>query len=94
MGGSATIPLFYLIRQIPARSAIVSPFHCLKNFPCPPFAHGSYWAAKFARVYLAALPALRDETTLLILILVGAVVYAGAILLLFGKGWLRSLVRS
>jgi putative peptidoglycan lipid II flippase len=51
-------------------------------------------AAKFARVYLAALPALRDETTLLILILVGAVVYAGAILLLFGKGWLRSLVRS
>jgi putative peptidoglycan lipid II flippase len=51
-------------------------------------------AAKFAGVYLAALPALRDEATLLILIVVGAVVYAGSILLLFGTGWLRSLVRS
>src|SRR6202008_4011657 len=38
------------------------------------------WAtAKFAGVYLAALPALRDEATLLILIVVGAVVYAGTI---------------
>ena len=50
--------------------------------------------AKFAGVYLAQLPAFRDETTLLVLIVVGAVVYAGSILLLFGKGWLRSLVRS
>jgi putative peptidoglycan lipid II flippase len=53
------------------------------------------WAtAKFAGVYLAALPALRDEVSLLILIVVGATVYAGSILLLFGTGWLRSLVRS
>ena len=36
----------------------------------------------------------RDETAFLLLIVVGAVVYAGSILLLFGKGWLRSLVRS
>jgi putative peptidoglycan lipid II flippase len=53
------------------------------------------WAtAKLAAVYLAALPALRDEVTLLILIGVGAVVYTASILLLFGTGWLRSLVRS
>lgn len=53
------------------------------------------WAsAKFASAYLAALPAFRDETTLLILIVVGAAVYAGSILLLFGTTWLRSLVRS
>jgi uncharacterized membrane protein len=29
-----------------------------------------------------------------VLILVGAVVYAGSVLLLFGRSWLRSLVRS
>ena len=53
------------------------------------------WAsAKFASAYLVALPAFRDETTLLILIVVGATVYAGSILLLFGTTWLRSLVRS
>ena len=51
-------------------------------------------SAKFAVVYLAHLPALRDETILLVLILVGAIVYGASILLLFGKGWLRSLVRS
>jgi putative peptidoglycan lipid II flippase len=53
------------------------------------------WAtAKLASAYLAPLPAFRDETTLLALIAVGAIVYAGSILLLFGTGWLRSLVRS
>jgi putative peptidoglycan lipid II flippase len=51
-------------------------------------------AAKFASSYLAQLPAFRDETTLLVLIAVGAIVYAGSILLLFGTGWLGSLVRS
>jgi putative peptidoglycan lipid II flippase len=50
--------------------------------------------AKFAGVYLAHLPVFRDETALLVLIVVGAIVYGGSILLLFGKGWLRSLVRS
>jgi putative peptidoglycan lipid II flippase len=30
----------------------------------------------------------------MVLIAVGAVVYAGSIVLLFGTGWLRSLVRS
>jgi putative peptidoglycan lipid II flippase len=51
-------------------------------------------AAKFAGSHLAHLPLLRDETILLLLIVVGAIVYGGSILLLFGKGWLRSLVRS
>ncbi len=51
-------------------------------------------SAKFAGVYLAQLPVFRDETVLLVLIAVGAIVYGGSILLLFGKGWLRSLVRS
>lgn len=51
-------------------------------------------AAKLASAYVAQLPAFRDETTLLVLIAIGAIVYAGCILLLFGTGWLRSLVRS
>jgi putative peptidoglycan lipid II flippase len=37
---------------------------------------------------------LRDETALVLLIVVGALVYAGSIWLLFGWSWLRSLVRS
>ena len=35
-----------------------------------------------------------DQITFLLLIIVGAVVYAGAILLLFGRRWLMSLVRG
>jgi putative peptidoglycan lipid II flippase len=55
----------------------------------------AFWfAARFAAAHLAQLTTLRDEITLLALIAVGAVVYAGSIWLLFGKGWLRSLVRS
>jgi putative peptidoglycan lipid II flippase len=37
---------------------------------------------------------LGDDVALLLLIVVGAIVYAGSILALFGAGWLRSLVRS
>jgi putative peptidoglycan lipid II flippase len=51
-------------------------------------------AAKVAGAYLAHLPVFRDETVLLVLIAIGAVVYGGSILLLFGMGWLRSLVRG
>jgi len=55
----------------------------------------AFWfAAKFAAVQLAQLSTLRDEAALLLLIVVGIIVYAGLILLLFGRGWLRSLVRS
>jgi putative peptidoglycan lipid II flippase len=48
---------------------------------------------KLSATYLAALSAFRDETTFLLLIAVGSLVYAGSIVLLFGRGWLRSLVR-
>jgi putative peptidoglycan lipid II flippase len=51
-------------------------------------------AARLAASYLAQLNMLRDEATLLALIVVGSIVYAGSILLLFGRGWLRSLIRS
>jgi putative peptidoglycan lipid II flippase len=51
-------------------------------------------AAKFAAPHLAQLSALRDEAALLLLMLVGTVVYAGSILLAFGRGWLRSLIRG
>jgi putative peptidoglycan lipid II flippase len=51
-------------------------------------------AAGLAASHLAQLGALRNEAALLVLIVVGAIVYAVSILLLFGRGWLRSLVRS
>jgi putative peptidoglycan lipid II flippase len=53
-----------------------------------------WFAARFAVLHFAQLSALRDEAALLLLIVVGTIVYAGSILLLFGGGWLRSLVRS
>ena len=51
-------------------------------------------SAKFAVAWLVHLPVFRDETILLVLIAVGAIVYGASILLLFGKAWLRSLVRG
>jgi putative peptidoglycan lipid II flippase len=55
---------------------------------------GALWfAARFAAEHLAQLIAMRDEAALLLLVVVGAVVYAGSILLLFGRRWLVSLVR-
>ncbi|MDP3078223.1 murein biosynthesis integral membrane protein MurJ [Bradyrhizobium sp.] len=50
--------------------------------------------AWYANQQLAHWGTLRDETALLLLIVTGAVVYAGSILLLFGRRWLVSLVRS
>jgi putative peptidoglycan lipid II flippase len=50
--------------------------------------------ARLAAGQFAQLGSLRDVTALLLLIAVSAIVYAGSILLLFGSGWLRSLVRS
>jgi putative peptidoglycan lipid II flippase len=49
-------------------------------------------AARFAVVHFSGI-AFRDEITLLLLIVVGAVIYVGSILLLFGLRWIRSLVR-
>ena len=36
----------------------------------------------------------RDETTLVLLMAVGAFVYGFSVLVLFGRGWLFSLVRG
>jgi putative peptidoglycan lipid II flippase len=51
-------------------------------------------AAKLAAIEFAQMHTLRDETTLVWLMAIGAFVYAFAILLLFGRGWLFSLVRD
>src|SRR4051812_47336576 len=53
-----------------------------------------WFAARFATAQFAHLSALRDEAALLVLVGVGAVVYAASILLLFGVRWLKSLVRG
>ena len=50
--------------------------------------------ARFAATQFSGLSALRDEAAFLLLIAVGTLVYAGSILLLFGRRWLRSLVRG
>jgi putative peptidoglycan lipid II flippase len=49
-------------------------------------------AAKFAAVQFSAMSGLRDEAALVLLIAVGAVVYGGSIVALFGLRWLRSLI--
>ena len=50
--------------------------------------------ARFASVYFAPMHTFREETVLLLLIATGAFVYGVLILLLFGRGWLFSLVRD
>jgi putative peptidoglycan lipid II flippase len=52
-----------------------------------------WFTARFASGQFADWSAMRDEAVLGLLMIVGALVYAGAILLLFGPRWLRSLVR-
>src|ERR1700680_1024802 len=47
------------------------------------------FAARFAASHFSLLSALRDEAALLLLIVVGTIVYAGSVLLLFGRDWLR-----
>jgi putative peptidoglycan lipid II flippase len=50
-------------------------------------------AARFAAAHFEAIR-FRDETTLLLLVAVGAVVYAVSVLLLFGPRWLKGLVKG
>ena len=50
-------------------------------------------AARLSASYMSGLT-LHDEAAFLLLIAVGALVYAGAILLLFGKRWVTLLVRG
>src|SRR5580693_2174101 len=51
-------------------------------------------AAHFLASYMSGLNTLHDEAAFLLLIVVGALVYAAAILLLFGRRWVMSLVRG
>lgn len=56
---------------------------------------GALWAtAQWAAVQFAAWTTLRDEAALGVLMIVTVVVYAALVLLLFGRRWLRGLVRS
>jgi putative peptidoglycan lipid II flippase len=50
--------------------------------------------ARFASPYFAQLGRFHDEASFGLLIVVGAIVYGAAILLMFGRAWLRSLVRA
>jgi putative peptidoglycan lipid II flippase len=50
--------------------------------------------ARFAAVYFAQMSVFRDETALLLLIVAGTFVYCFSILLLFGRGWIFSLIRG
>src|SRR5215475_414708 len=50
-------------------------------------------AARFAAAHFETIR-FRDEATLLLLIGIGAVVYAASVLVLFGPRWLRSLVKG
>jgi putative peptidoglycan lipid II flippase len=52
-----------------------------------------WFAARFATAHVAQWSALRDEATLAFLVAVGAIVYSGSILLLFGRRWISALVR-
>src|SRR5580700_6824940 len=66
-----------------------------KFVACGALLGAALWlAARFAGTHFSALSALRDEAALLLLIVVGTLVYAGSVLLLFGRGWLGSLVRG
>lgn len=56
-------------------------------------AAGLLVAARTAPAVLSALPALRDEALLVILIVVGAVLYPASILILFGRRWLAGFLR-
>jgi putative peptidoglycan lipid II flippase len=51
-------------------------------------------AARFFASSLSGLGTLHDEAAFLLLIMVGALVYAGAILALFGSRWVMSLVKG
>jgi len=52
-----------------------------------------WFTARFGAAHFEAIR-FRDETTLLLLVGVGAVVYAASVLLLFGPRWLKALVKD
>ena len=50
--------------------------------------------ARFANVYFAQMSSFRDELALLLLMVSGIFVYGVSILVLFGRGWIFSLIRG
>ena len=55
----------------------------------------AFWlTVRVAGGYLAQLSAFRDETMLLVLMIVGIVVYGVTVLALFGRSGLRALIRA
>jgi putative peptidoglycan lipid II flippase len=57
-------------------------------------AAGLWLSARFGAIYFASMPVFRDEMTLVLLAAAGTFVYAFCILVLFGRGWLFSLMRN
>ena len=57
-------------------------------------AAGLWLTARFAAVYFAQMAAFRDELALLLLMVSGLFVYGFCILVLFGRGWIFSLIRG
>jgi putative peptidoglycan lipid II flippase len=53
-----------------------------------------FFGERLLQPITANLPSLRDETLLLLLLTLGAVVYASAVVLLLGRSWLRRLGRD
>ena len=51
---------------------------------------GSFWLSKA----FAGLTYFREETTLAVLLFIGTIIYALAVLLLLGRGWLASLLKD
>ena len=73
------------------RAFIVS---LVKSFVAGMVLAAALWSTARLAAQFAHLSVLRDEATLGLLIVVGGVCYAALLLLLFGRGWLRSLLRG
>lgn len=55
---------------------------------------GALWAtSRWTAVAFAGMTSLRDESALGVLILAGTIVYGACVILLFGRSWLRALIR-
>jgi putative peptidoglycan lipid II flippase len=67
----------------------------VKFVVCGVVLSAAFWlAARFAAIEFAQMKTFRDEITLVWLIAVGAFVYGVTVLLLFGRGWIFSLIRD
>jgi putative peptidoglycan lipid II flippase len=53
-----------------------------------------YFGGRLIEPWLSVLPRLREETLLLVLLILGAVVYAALVTLFRGRAWLKGLLRE